>query len=62
MSDGQKSNVTVNSILQINVASFEEKYVNNKSETFYTIIIRNLYNNKKWSLEKTYHDIELLNS
>ena len=62
MSDGQKSNITVNSILQINVASFEEKYVNNKSETFYTIIIRNLYNNKKWSLEKTYHDIELLNS
>ena len=62
MSDGQKQNLTVNSILQVNVASFEEKYVNDKSETFYTIIIRNLYNNKKWAIEKTYKDFELLNS
>ena len=29
--------ITVTSILQINVASFEEKYINNKSETIYTI-------------------------
>ena len=62
MSDEQRPNITVNSILQINVASFEEKYVNNKSETFYTINIRNLYNNKKWTIEKTYKDFELLNS
>ena len=62
MSDEQRPNITVNSILQINVSSFEEKYVNNKSETFYTINIRNLYNNKKWIIEKTYKDFELLNS
>ena len=62
MSEGAKSNVTVNSILKINVASFEQKIVNNKSETLYKINILNIYNNKKWTIEKTYHDIELLNS
>ena len=61
MSESTQPKLTVNSILQINVVSFEEKYINNKSETVYTINIRNLYNNKKWSLEKTYHDVELLN-
>ena len=62
MSEKTQSNVTVNSILQINVASFEEKYINNKSETVYTINVRNLFNNKKWTLEKTYQDVEYLNS
>ena len=62
MSESTQPKVTVNSILQINVASFEEKYINNKSETVYTINIRNLFNNKKWTLEKTYLDVEILNS
>ena len=48
--------------MQLNVVSFEEKYINNKTETVYTINIRNLYNNKKWTLEKTYRDVELLSS
>lgn len=62
MSEASQPKVTVTSILQINVPSFEEKYINNKSETVYTINIRNLYNNKKWSLEKTYRDVENLSS
>ena len=62
MSENFKSNVTVNSILTINVESFEEKFINNKSETVYTINVRNLFNNKKWTLEKTYHDVEILSS
>ena len=62
MSETTQSKVTVSSILQINVVSFEEKYINNKSETVYTINIKNLYNNKKWTLEKTYRDVELLSS
>ena len=62
MSEGQQSKVTVSSILQLNVVSFEEKYINNKTETVYTINIRNLYYNKKWTLEKTYRDVELLSS
>ena len=62
MAETTQPKVTVNSILQINVASFEEKYINNKSETVYSINIRNLYNNKKWTIEKTYHDVELLNN
>ena len=62
MSESNQPKVTVNSILQINVASFEEKYINNKSETVYTINVRNLFNNKKWTLEKTYRDVELLSS
>ena len=52
----------IKSILQIEVPSFSEKYVNNKSETFYLIIVKNLFNKKKWSLEKTYKDFENLNS
>ena len=54
--------ITVNSILQLSVDSFEEKFINNKNETVYTINIKNLYNNKKWSLEKIYHDVEILHS
>ena len=54
--------MTVNSILQISVMSFEEKFINNKSETFYTITINNLYNNTKWKIEKTYKDVETLNT
>ena len=62
MSESSQPKVTVSSILQLNVDSFEEKFINNKSETVYTINIRNLYNNKKWSLEKTYRDVELLST
>ena len=62
MSEASQPKITVTSILQINVPSFGEKYINNKSETVYTINIRNLYNNKKWSLEKTYRDVEFLSS
>ena len=60
MSESSVPKITVNSILQLSVDSFEEKFINNKSETVYTINIRNLYNNKKWSLEKVYHDVEIL--
>jgi hypothetical protein len=42
MSESTQPKLTVNSILQRNVASFEEKYLNNKAETVYTINIRNL--------------------
>ena len=38
MSESTQPKVTVNSILQINVASFEEKYINNKSETVYIVM------------------------
>ena len=62
MSESPHPNVTVNSILQLNVDSFEEKFINNKSETVYTINIKNLYNKKKWTIEKTYRDIEMLHS
>ena len=62
MSESKQPNVTVNSILQLNVESFEEKFINNKNETVYTISIKNLYNKKKWTLEKTYRDIEILHS
>ena len=47
MSESSQPNVTVSSILQINVDSFEEKFINNKNETVYTISIKNLYNKKK---------------
>lgn len=59
---GEEENISITSILTAEVPQFEEKYVNNKAETFYLIIIKNLYNNKKWSLEKTYKDFENLNS
>ena len=57
-----QSNLTVNSILQVDVPSFEDKIVNNKSETFYLIIIKNLYNQARWKLEKTYQDFLALNA
>ena len=57
----EKSNVTVNSILQVDVPSFEEKIINNKNETIYLILFKNLYNKSRWKLEKTYQDFITLN-
>ena len=62
MSESNNTNVTVTSILKLNVDSFEEKFINNKSETVYTINIKNLNKKKRWKIEKTYHDIEMLHS
>ena len=61
-SQEESQKITVNSLLQINVISFDNKFINNKSETVYTIEITNLFNKKKWTLEKTYKDIELLHT
>ena len=55
------SNVIINSILQIDVPSFEDKIINGKNETIYYIILKNLYNKSKWKLEKTYQDFIILN-
>ena len=63
MNDNEEQlNITVNSILQVEVPSFEEKILNKKPETLYLIIFTNLYNKTKWTLQKTYQDIINLNS
>ena len=59
--ENEKPNVTVNSILQVEVPSFEEKIINNKNETIYLILFKNLYNKSRWKLEKTYQDFITLN-
>ena len=55
-------NITVNSIIQIEVPLFEEKIINKKQETVYLLIFKNLYNKTRWKLEKTYQDFLTLNS
>ena len=40
-------NISVNSIIQVEVPSFEEKIINKKPETVYLIIFLNLYNKKR---------------
>ena len=63
MNDNEEQlNITVNSIIQVEVPSFEEKIINKKPETFYLIILKNLYNKTRWQLEKTYQDFITLNS
>ena len=54
--------ISVNSIIQVEVPSFEEKIINKKHETVYLIIFKNLYNKSKWKLEKTYQDFINLNT
>lgn len=44
------------SIIQVDIPSFSEKYVNNQTETFYQINITNTYSNQKWTLEKCFPD------
>ena len=51
MSDG-----FIKSCIQIKIPAFEEKYINNKKSTFYSIDITNIYSNKKWTLEKEFDD------
>ena len=50
------------SILQVSVPSFQDKYFNNKNETFYLIHILNLYTSKSWELEKRYQEFLELKS
>ena len=45
--------VSVNSIIQVEVPSFEEKIINKKPETVYLLVFKNLYNKTRWKLEKT---------
>ena len=54
--------ISVNSIIQVEVPSFEEKIINKKQETIYLIILKNLYNKSRWQLEKTYQDFINLNT
>ena len=63
MNENQRqSNVTINSILQVDVPSFENKIINDKNETLYLIIFKNLYNKSRWTIEKTYEDFIKLNT
>ena len=50
------------SILQVSVPSFQDKYFNNKNETFFLIHILNLYTSKSWELEKRYQEFLELKS
>ena len=54
--------VSVNSIIQVEVPSFEEKIINKKPETVYLLVFKNLYNKTRWKLEKTYQDFLTLNT
>ena len=48
----------IKSILQANISSFTEKFINQKRETLYKLNCMSLYTNKKWSMEKLYSDFE----
>ena len=50
----------IKSILQANIPSFTEKFINQKRETLYKLNCMSLYTNKKWSMEKLYSDFENL--
>ena len=52
----------VPSIIQIDIPTFSEKYVNNQTETFYQLIVSDTYSNKKWTLEKSFDDFVALES
>ena len=52
----------IKSILQANITSFTEKFINQKRETLYKLNCMSLYTNKKWSMEKLYSDFENLNN
>lgn len=44
------------SVIQIQIPTFSEQYVNNKTETFYQVVITDTYSNKKWTLQKCFDD------
>lgn len=49
-----------NNILSITIKSYEEKYIERKSEVYYLIQISNNKSNTKWNLEKTIVDFQNL--
>ena len=52
----------IKSILQANIVSFTEKFINQKREVLYLLHCQSLYTNKKWSMEKLFSDFENLHS
>ena len=50
----------IESTIQIDIPTFSEKYVNQKTVTFYVINCTNIYSNQKWSLEKEFDDFTQL--
>ncbi|MCQ2816931.1 MAG: hypothetical protein MJ252_06675 [archaeon] len=50
----------ITGIITAFIPEFNEKYVDNKVVTFYTIDVTNNINKKKWSIEKRYNDFEKL--
>ena len=52
----------IKSILQANIVSFTEKFINQKREVLFRLNCQSLYTNKKWSMEKLYSDFENLHS
>jgi len=50
----------IKSMLQANISSFTEKFINQKRETLYKLNCMSLYTNKRWSMEKLYSDFEYL--
>ena len=50
----------IHNVINISIPSFSEKYINNKTITFYTINIINNINQKTWSIDKRYSDFESL--
>lgn len=50
----------IESTIQIEIPTFSEKYVNQKTVTFYVINCTNIYSNQKWSMEKEFDDFTQL--
>ena len=48
------------SMIQVEIPEFSEKYVNQKTVTFYKISCCNIYNNQKWLFEKSFEDFVAL--
>ena len=56
----EKNEDFIHNVINISIPSFTEKYINNKTITFYTINIINNINQKTWSIDKRYSDFESL--
>ena len=50
----------VASTLEITINEFFEKYIDNKTVTFYKLEVYDNYSKEKWILEKRYSEIDLL--
>ena len=56
----EKEQQVITSTIMVDISEFQEKYIESKVVTFYTVNVYDNFSRKKWTLSKRYSEFEAL--